>query len=68
MAQPFGHDVPRLSWLGGKTYPQQGLSRRNRPGNAMEHAAANKINFLLAANVLAHIESQPTPVLLTDGK
>ena len=26
----FGHDAPRLSWLNGKTYPQQGDSRKNR--------------------------------------
>lgn len=40
MAHPFGHDAPRLSWLNGKTYPQQGDSRKNRPGHAPEETDA----------------------------
>ena len=40
MSQPFGHDIPRLSWLGGKTYPTHFASRKNRPGNKELHAAA----------------------------
>jgi hypothetical protein len=68
MARPFGHDIPRLSWIGAKTFSQHGSSRRNRSGNAMEHAAANKTNLLLAAEVLAHIGEQPVQLLLTEGK
>jgi hypothetical protein len=40
MSQPFGHDIPRLSWLGGKTHRTHFLSRKNRPGNSTLHAAA----------------------------
>ena len=36
----FGHDAPRLSWLNGKTYPQQGDSRKNRSGHAPEETDA----------------------------
>ena len=40
MAHPFGHDVPRLSWLNAKTFPQQGDSRKNRSGHAPEESEA----------------------------
>jgi hypothetical protein len=40
MSQPFGHDIPRLSWLGGKTYPTHFLSRKNRAGNKELHVGA----------------------------
>ena|SRR5258708_524972 len=30
----------RFGWLGAKTYPQQGLSRKNRPGNKELHSKA----------------------------
>jgi len=40
MAQPFGSDIPRLSWLGGKTYPTHFNSRKNKSANSPEHAAA----------------------------
>ena len=36
----FGRDIPRLSWLNGKTYPQQGDSRKNRSGHAPEETDA----------------------------
>jgi hypothetical protein len=52
MAQPFGHDIPRLSWLGAKSYAQHASSRKNKSGNAMEHAAANKINLKMTADAL----------------
>lgn len=39
MSQPFGHDIPRLSWLGGKTYKTHFASRKNRPGNSDLHKA-----------------------------
>jgi len=39
MAQPFGHDVPRLSWLSAKTYPQSN-PRKNRPGLGPERVSA----------------------------
>ena len=67
MSRAFGHDIPRLSWIGAKTYSQQGDSRKNHSGNAMEHAVANSINLLMAADVLAHIGEQPLPLMLTDG-
>ena len=68
MSQPFGHDIPRLSWIGAKTFAQHGSSRRNRSGNAPEQAAANKTNLLMAADALAHIGEQPAQLLLTEGK
>ena len=40
----FGHDAPRLSWLNGKTYPQQGDSRKNRSGHAPEETEARVEN------------------------
>jgi hypothetical protein len=46
MAQPFGHDIPKLSWLGGKTYPTHFDSRRNRSGHAPEETAARVENGL----------------------
>ena len=36
----FGRDIPRLSWLNAKTYPQQGDSRKNRSGHAPEETDA----------------------------
>ena len=68
MSRPFGHDIPRLSWIGAKTFAQHGPSRRNRSGNAQEHAAANKTNLLMTAEKLAAIETQPNQLLLTEGK
>jgi hypothetical protein len=68
MAQPFGHDIPRLSWIGAKTYKQHGLSRSGNSGHGMEHAAANKENLLRTAEVLAHIEDQPVILALPEGK
>ena len=41
----FGRDIPRLSWLNAKTFPQ-GDSRKNRPGHAPEEAAARVENSL----------------------
>jgi hypothetical protein len=40
----FGHNVPRLSWLNGKTYPQQGDSRKNRSRHAPEERDARVEN------------------------
>jgi hypothetical protein len=39
MAQPFGHDIPRLSWLSAKTYPQSN-PRKNRSGLGPERVSA----------------------------
>lgn len=33
-------DLPRLSWLSGKTFSQSAGSRKNRPGLPVEHRAA----------------------------
>lgn len=33
-------DQPRLSWLGGKTRPSHGDTRKNRPGRKEEHTEA----------------------------
>jgi hypothetical protein len=44
MAQPFGQDIPKLSWLGGKTYPTHFDSRKNRPGHAPEEREARVEN------------------------
>jgi hypothetical protein len=40
MAQPFGQDIPKLSWLGGKTYPTHFDSRKNRSGHGPEEREA----------------------------
>ena len=42
----FGHDAPRLSWLNGKTYPQQGDSRKNRSKHGPEETEARIENAL----------------------
>ena len=42
----FGHDAPRLSWLNGKTYPQQGDSRKNRSKHGPEETEARVENSL----------------------
>jgi hypothetical protein len=44
MAQPFGQDIPKLSWLGGKTYPTHFDSRKNRSGHAPEEREARVEN------------------------
>jgi hypothetical protein len=36
----FGHDIPKLNWLGGKTYPTHFDSRKNRSGHAPEEREA----------------------------
>lgn len=64
----FGHDIPRLSWLGAKTFVQHGMSRTNQSGHGMEHVEANKTNFLMTADALANVENLPTPLLLAGGK
>ena len=64
----FGCDIPRLSWIGAKTFAQHGSSRRNNSGHGMEHAAANKTNLLITAELLAKVETLPVQPLLTDGK
>jgi hypothetical protein len=46
MAQPFGHDIPKLSWLGGKTYPTHFNSRKNRSGHGPEEREARIENGL----------------------
>ena len=40
----FGRDIPRLSWLNGKTYPQQGDSRKNRSKHGPEETEARVEN------------------------
>ena len=40
----FGRDIPRLSWLNAKTYPQQGDFRKNRSGHAPEETEARVEN------------------------
>ena len=42
----FGHDIPHLSWLNAKTYPQQGDSRKNRPKHGSEETEARVENAL----------------------
>ena len=46
MAQPFGQDIPKLSWLGGKTYPTHFDSRKNRSGHKPEETEARIENGL----------------------
>jgi hypothetical protein len=46
MAQPFGHNFPRLSWINTKTYSTHFDSRRNRSGHALEETEARVENAL----------------------
>ena len=46
MAQPFGHNVPKLSWLGAKTYPTHFSSRKNRSKHGSEETEARVENAL----------------------
>jgi hypothetical protein len=64
----FGRDIPRLSWIGAKTFPQHGLSRSGNSGHGMEHTESNRTNFIMTADALANVKNLPTPLLLTDGK
>ena len=68
MSRPFGHDIPRLSWVGAKTFTQNGPARNNASSNAPEHAAANLFNFSMVASDFANIEDQPKQLLLAEGK
>lgn len=67
MALPFGHDIPRLSWLNGKTYKQHGDSHKNRSRHAPEHAAANLDHLKFITDQLAEIGTKPEQPMLTDG-
>ena len=42
----FGRDIPRLSWLNAKTFPQQGDSRKNRSKHGSEETEARVENAL----------------------
>ena len=42
----FGRDIPRLSWLNAKNYPQQGDSRKNRSKHGPEETEARVENSL----------------------
>ena len=42
----FGRDIPHLSWLNAKTYPQQGDSRKNRSKYGPEETEARIENAL----------------------
>ena len=42
----FGRDIPRLSWLNAKTFPQQGDSRKNRSKHGSEETEARVENSL----------------------
>jgi hypothetical protein len=64
----FGQDIPRLSWLGAKTFGQHGMSRKNQPGHNSEHAEANLEHQSRNAARLLTIEDEPVQPLLTDGK
>lgn len=68
MSLAWGHDAPRLSWLGGKQYAQHGSPRRGNSGHAPEHAEANKTNLKMTADALATIETLSVQPPLTGGK
>ena len=75
MAHPFGHDAPRLSWLNGKTYPQQGDSRKNRSGHAPEETDArieNGIGVLARQELKDRVDAMrpkiaETPISVTEN-
>jgi hypothetical protein len=66
----FGHDVPRLSWLNVKTFPQQGDSRKNRSGHAPEERDArieNGIGVLARQELKDRVDAmrskEPAPAI-----
>ena len=71
----FGHDAPRLSWLNGKTYPQQGDSRKNRSGHAPEETDArieNCIGVLARQELKDRVDAMrpkiaETPISVTEN-
>ncbi len=71
----FGHDAPRLSWLNGKTYPQQGDSRKNRSGHAPEETDArieNGIGVLARQELKDRVDAMrpkiaETPISVTEN-
>ena len=71
----FGHDAPRLSWLNGKTYPQQGDSRKNRSGHAPEETDArieNGIAVLARQELKDRVDAMrpkiaETPISVTEN-
>ena len=71
----FGRDIPRLSWLNGKTYPQQGDSRKNRSGHAPEETDArieNGIGVLARQELKDRVDAMrpkiaETPISVTEN-
>jgi hypothetical protein len=63
----FGHDIPKLSWLGGKTARQGNGGRKNRSGYVPEHTAAILDDQL---RTLKQVTSDPGVIaaLEADGK
>jgi hypothetical protein len=61
----FGHDIPRLSWLNGKTYPQHGMSRTRISGHGPEHREANREWWRRQADEFATVEYRPVQLVLT---
>jgi hypothetical protein len=45
MSMAWGHDQPRLSWVGAKAQVQQGDTRKNSSGHGPEHTRALRDNI-----------------------
>ena len=71
----FGRDIPHLSWLNGKTYPQPGDSRKNRSGHAPEETDArveNGIGVLARQELKDRVDAMrpkiaETPISVTEN-
>jgi hypothetical protein len=71
----FGRDIPRLSWLNAKTFPQQGDSRKNRSGHAPEETDArveNGIGVLARQELKGRVDAMrpkiaETPISVTEN-
>ena len=71
----FGRDIPRLSWLNAKTFPQQGDSRKNRSGHAPEETDArieNGIGVLARQELKDRVDAMrpkiaETPISVTEN-
>ena len=71
----FGRDIPRLSWLNAKNYPQQGDSRKNRSGHAPEETDArieNGIAVLARQELKDRVDAMrpkiaETPISVTEN-
>ena len=71
----FGRNIPRLSWLNAKTFPQQGDSRKNRSKHGPEETDArieNGIGVLARQELKDRVDAMrpkiaETPISVTEN-